>query len=116
MLQYSSRPSPGRFHTGTHSPSNDPYKEFLHQTIQEEEKHQLMSMPSELRGPDESSMFPEILSEFISSKKQGRGPKVIERSPPVKRKKGKSHSPLKAMPPPFTGLGPLVDQLNFKFF
>lgn len=61
-------------------------------------------------------MFPEILSEFISQKKPGRGPKVIERNAPAKRKKGKSHSPLKNIPPPFTGLGPLVDQLNFKLF
>lgn len=64
MLQYSSRPSPGRFHTGTHSPSNDPYREFLHQTINEEEKQQLMSMPSEIRATEDTSgvMFPEILS------------------------------------------------------
>ena len=45
----------------------------------------------------------------MSHKKQGRGPKVLERSVPAKRKKGKSHSPLKNIPPPFTGLGPLVD-------
>ncbi len=39
-----------------------------------------------------------------------------ERSPLIKRKKGKSHSPTKNMPPPFTGMGSLVDQLNFKLF
>ena len=53
-------------------------------------------------------MFPEILTDFMKHAAK-------ERSPPVRRKK-KAHSPSKHQPPPYTGLGQNVDQLNHKLF